>query len=323
MSVRTVLVAGASGQDGSYLCEQLLAEGSVVHALHHAATSPPFADDDGWPGHVTWHDGDIADAARVSGLIAEVQPDEVYNLAGISSVAQSWEMPVLTAQVTGVGAAALMQAAWQQQEKSGRAIRMMQASSAEIFGSPDHSPQTEDTRIAPASPYGAAKAYAHLMAGVFRTRGLGVSTCILYNHESPRRPTTFVTRKITRAAADISQGRADSLALGNLDAMRDWGWAPDYVDAMVRATRCEQADDFIIATGESRSVRDFVAAAFAAAGVPDWERFVTVDPAFIRPADPTELRGDATRARTVLGWRPTVSFDEMVSRMVRADLEGA
>jgi GDPmannose 4,6-dehydratase len=200
-------------------------------------------------------------------------------------------------------------------------VRVVQASSAEIFGSPEVFPQNESTPLRPVSPYGAAKAFAHHLARVYRERGLGVSACIFYNHESPRRPDSFVTRKITRGAASIALGLADELALGNLDAVRDWGWAPDYVDAMVRAGRSPEADDFVVATGLGHSVRDFVAAAFTAAGVDDWERRVRIDPAFVRPSDPALLIGDPRKARDQLGWQPTTSFDALVAAMVATDLE--
>jgi len=199
-------------------------------------------------------------------------------------------------------------------------VRLVQASSAEIFGEPAVSPQDESTPIRPVNPYGAAKAYAHLMVDVYRRRDLHAVSAILYNHESPRRPTQFVTRKITSTVAAIAKGRSDGLALGNLDARRDWGWAPDYVDAMVRAARADEPRDYVVATGVGHSVRDFVAAAFRRAGIDDWSDLVTVDPEFVRPADPTDLTGDATRARELLGWSPTVGFEELVGRMVDADL---
>jgi GDPmannose 4,6-dehydratase len=197
----------------------------------------------------------------------------------------------------------------------------VQASSAEVFGQPATSPQDEDTPVRPVNPYGAAKAYAHLMTGVYRSRDLHASSLVLYNHESPRRPRHFVTRKITSTVAAIARGEADRLVLGNLDARRDWGWAPDYVDAMVRAARADRPADYVVATGEGHTVRDFVAAAFAAAGIDDWAGLVEVDPAFVRPADATDLTGDATRARRELGWAPTVGFTELVARMVEADLQ--
>lgn len=309
-------ITGISGQDGSYLAERLLAEDVEVHALAHDAEPLPDV-----PG-VELHRGDLTAVDEVRALLIDLAPDEVYNLAALSSVARSWEEPDLTARVNGLAAAALLESALLVQEKQGRPVRFVQASSAEIFGEPDRSPQDESTAVRPVNPYGAAKAYAHLMVDVYRRRELHAVSAILYNHESPRRPDQFVTRKITSTVAAIAQGRAGVLALGNLDARRDWGWAPDYVDAMVRAARADVARDYVVATGVGRSVRDFVAAAFARAGVSDWEPLVVVDPEFVRPADPTELVGDATRARTELGWSPTVEFDELVGRMVDADLAG-
>ena len=307
-------VTGISGQDGGYLAEQLLSEGVEVHAL--ASPHEPAPTVEGVHVHV----GDLVDVRRMRELLLAVAPDEVYNLAALSSVARSWEQPDLTAQLNGAAAVALMESARQLQERSGRAVRFVQASSAEIFGEPDHAPQSETTPIRPLNPYGAAKAYAHLAAHVHRQRGLHATSVILYNHESPRRPRQFVTRKITSTVAEIALGRAETLTLGNLDARRDWGWAPDYVDAMVRAARAERAADFVVATGVSHSVRDFAGAAFARAGVSDWEDRLKVDEALVRPADATELVGDSTRAREVLGWSPTVTFEELVGRMVDADL---
>lgn len=314
---RRAFVTGISGQDGRYLAEQLLAEGTEVHALAHELEPLPDL-----PG-VELHRGDLTAIEHVRALLVELAPDEVYNLAALSSVARSWDEPDLTARVNGLAAAGLLESALQVQDKLGRPVRLVQASSAEIFGQPDRSPQDERTPLRPVNPYGAAKAYAHLMVDVYRRRDLHAVSAILYNHESPHRPPEFVTRKITSTVAAIAHGRADRLALGNLDARRDWGWAPDYVDALVRAVRADTARDYVIATGVSHSVRDFVAAAFARAGISDWEPLVTVDPEFVRPADPTELVGDATLARTALGWSPTVGFDEIVGRMVEADLAAA
>ena len=316
--VPTVFITGITGQDGGYLAEQLLAQGSSVHGLVRAAAevAPTIA---AYPG-VSLHVADLTDTAAVAGLLAEIAPDEIYNLAGISSVARSWQEPVATGLVSGLAAAGVLQSAFELSERTGRRVAVVQASSAEIFGNPGVWPQDESTPIAPVTPYGAAKAYAHHMARVYRARGLHAANVILYNHESPRRPPAFVTRKITQGAAMIARGEQDELALGNLDARRDWGWAPDYVDAMVRAARHDVADDYVIATGRSHSVAEFVAAAFRAAGIDDWERHVRVDPAFVRPVDVVELTGDASRARVRLGWAPTVGFDEVVARMVRADL---
>ena len=314
---RRAFVTGISGQDGRYLAEQLLAEGTEVHALAHELEPLPDL-----PG-VELHRGDLTAIEQVRALLVELAPDEVYNLAALSSVARSWDEPDLTARVNGLAAAGLLESALQVQDKLGRPVRLVQASSAEIFGQPDRSPQDERTPLRPVNPYGAAKAYAHLMVDVYRRRDLHAVSAILYNHESPRRPPEFVTRKITSTVAAIARGRADRLALGNLDARRDWGWAPDYVDAMVRAVRADVARDYVVATGVSRSVRDFVATAFARAGITDWEHLVTVDQEFVRPADPTELVGDASLARSSLGWSPTLEFDEIVGRMVEADLSEA
>ena len=309
------LVTGATGQDGSYLVERLLAEGHEVHGLVRS-------DDLGGaiPEGLVVHEVDLGTAPAVlAALVDRVGPDELYNLGGISSVARSWEDPLLTTRVNGVAALTLMDAARRLQERRGREVRVLQPSSAEIFGEPAHSPQDEETAIRPVSPYGAAKAFAHHVAAVERSRGLFTATVILYNHESPRRPATFVTRKITSTVAAIAAGRADRLTLGNLDARRDWGWAPDYVDAMVRAVRHDQPGDYVVATGHAHSVRDFVAAAFAHAGVERWERLVDVDPSLLRPADPGLLVGDPPRAREVLGWRPTVGFQDLVGHLVDAE----
>jgi len=312
--VSIAFVTGLGGQDGSYLAERLLADDVEVHALAHEAEPEPDA-----PG-VVMHTGDLTRIDEVRALVLDLAPDEVYNLAAISSVAQSWAEPELTARVNGLAAGALMESARQAQEKHGKPVRFVQASSAEIFGEPDTSPQDESTAIRPLNPYGAAKAYAHLMVDVHRRRGLHAVSAILYNHESPRRPARFVTRKITSTVAAIVQGRADRLVLGNLEARRDWGWAPDYVDAMVRAARADDARDYVVATGVGHSVREFVAAAFGHVGIDDWSAYVATDPDLVRPADPTDLTGDPTRARTSLGWSPTVGFEELVGLMVDADL---
>ncbi|WP_182524710.1 GDP-mannose 4,6-dehydratase [Nocardioides dongkuii] len=305
-------VTGASGQDGSYLVERLLDEGYDVHALALEGEGAASA-------RVSTHVGDVADVERIRALLLDLDPHEVYNLAAVSSVARSWEEPDLTSRVNGLAAAALLESAFQVQERHGHAVRFVQASSAEIFGEPTVSPQDETTPIRPINPYGAAKAYAHLMVGVYRQRGVHAVSAILYNHESPRRPPHFVTRKITAGVAAILRGETDTITLGNLDARRDWGWAPDYVDAMVRAARAPRAADYVVATGEGRTVRDFVTAAFDYAGVTQWEQHIKVDPALVRPADVTDLTGDSSKARAELGWAPTLSFEDVVSRMVEGD----
>lgn len=314
MNRRTAVVTGAAGQDGSYLTERLLEEGYAVHGLVRSASRARPA-----PG-VHLHEVDLCEHDRIAGLLVDIAPDEIYNLGGMSSVARSWSQPVLTAQINGVAALALLHHAWDLQERTGRQVRFLQASSAEIFGEPDQTPQTEATPVRPVNPYGAAKALAHHAVAVFRGHGLHANSLILYNHESPRRPDTFVTRKITRAVARIARTGEGTLALGNLDARRDWGWAPDVVDAMLRATRHTVGDDYVIATGTAHSVRDFVRAAFAHVGIDDWGRHVTVDPGLLRPVDPSLLLGDASKARTALGWRPTTTFEALVAAMVDHDL---
>ena len=306
------LITGVSGQDGGYLAERLLADGVEVHAVS-------LPDDEPVDG-VRTHAGDVADVEGTRAIVLEVAPDEIYNLAAVSSVARSWDEPELTARVNGLAAVGLLESARRLQERADRPVRFVQASSAEIFGLPDRSPQDEETPIRPVNPYGAAKAFAHLMVDVYRHQGLHAVSLVLYNHESPRRSEQFVTRKITAAVAAISVGTASRLTLGNLAAVRDWGWAPDFVDAMVRAARADEPRDYVVATGESHSVEEFVAVAFRCVGIDDWGSYVDVDPALFRPVDAQALAGDPTRIRTDLGWAPTVGFEDVVRRMVEADL---
>lgn len=314
------LITGVTGQDGSYLAERLTSEGLEVHGLTRPHDSLAKDVQSSCPD-LALHEGDITDRAFLASFIADVAPDEIYNLAGISSVAQSWQEPELTAEVNAMAVAHLLQLALKLQEHSGRTVRILQASSAEIFGNSDDVPQTEATPLRPGSPYGASKAYAHHLCHVYRARGLQATTTILYNHESPRRPTTFVTRKITHGVALIAAGSADHLSLGNLDAKRDWGWAPDYVDAMIRAQHHDAPEDFLIATGKPHSVREFAEAAFARVGIDDADRYLRVDPQFNRPSDAKLQVGDASKAERLLGWKPTVAFAEIVGRMVDHDLE--
>ena len=320
------LVTGATGQDGSYLCEQLAAEGVEIHALVRPGGAGEPVDagiaavSAAVPG-VVWHEADLSDTAALAGLVERVAPDEIYNFGGISSVAQSWRDPVTTGSVTGVAVATLLDAAWRLQESSGRRVRFVQASSAEIFGDAPTVPQDETTPVHPRSPYGAAKAYAHQMVDIYRSRDLHAATVILYNHESPRRPTTFVTRKITHAAARIGAGLDDAVTLGSLDVTRDWGWAPDYVAAAVAALRHGSPDDFVVATGVPHTVADFVRLALAEVGIDDWEPRVRTDPAFVRPAEAAVQLGDATKAARELGWVPTTAFEGVVAAMVAHDVE--
>jgi GDPmannose 4,6-dehydratase len=322
--VAVAFVTGATGQDGSYLCQALAATGWDVHAL--VRRMPDGSEDRGLADLLDWvpglvvHEGDLVDFATVRRLVAEIEPVEIYNLAGISSVAYSWQDPVTTGIVSGVAVASVLQAAWALQEATGNAVRVLQPSSAEIFGEAEVSPQDELTPIRPRSPYGAAKAYAHHMVGVYRSRDLHASATILYNHESPRRPVTFVTRKITQGVARIAAGLDDSIALGTLDVSRDWGWAPDYVGAMIAAMRHPHADDFVVATGQAHTVAEFVRVAFERVGIDDWKRYVVTDPAFVRPVDASVQLGNAAKARRELGWAPSVAFEEIVHAMVDHDV---
>ncbi|MCU1581322.1 MAG: GDP-mannose 4,6 dehydratase [Microbacteriaceae bacterium] len=314
---QTILVTGANGQDGAYLVERLVGENHEVHGLCHSEDGAvrlreAFPD-------VTAHVSDLADTAGMIGIIAEVQPTHIYNLAGNTSVERSWQFPTETADVLGVGPVRLLEAAWKLQEKSSRRVKFLQASSAEIFGDTLEVPQRETTPRVPVTPYGAAKSFAHEMVGVYRSRGMLASSAILYNHESPRRPESFVARKISREAAKISLGLSDNLTLGNIDVYRDWGFAPDYVNAMITILDANEAGDYIVATGHAHSVRQFVQTAFAYLGIEDWERHVTIDRALYRPADPKQLVGDPAKLRG-LGWRPSVDFEELVHIMVEADL---
>jgi len=309
--VGRALVTGVTGQDGSYLAERLVADGWEVHGLVRSA-------DEAVADGVVVHVGDLAEPDLFDRLLPEVAPDVVHHLAGVSSVAQSWQQPGPTSDLTGGAVARLLAAV---ASSPGGGPRTVLAASAEVFGAATTSPQDETTPVAPSSPYGAAKAYVLHLGAVYRQAGHHVGSAVLYNHESPRRPATFVTRKITSTVAAIVGGRETALRVGNLDARRDWGWAPDYVDAMVRMAAAETPDDYVVATGAGHTVREFVATAFRAAGVARWEHLVQVDPRLLRPVDSVDLVGDAARARDRLGWAPTVDFAELVARMVEADLQ--
>jgi GDPmannose 4,6-dehydratase len=310
------LITGANGQDGGYLVEALLAADEQVHGVCHTweGLERFTAEHPGATGHI----GDLGDAVAIVNLIADIRPTRIYNLAGNTSVARSWEYPAQTADVLGLGPVRLYEAA-ERLMGAGQPVRILQASSAEIFGDAAEVPQRESTPIRPVTPYGAAKAYAHQMAGIYRARGLHVSAAILYNHESPRRPASFVARKIALGVARISRGMQDELVLGNIDVLRDWGYAPDYVDAMRRIIEQRAADDYLVASGEARTVREYVAEAFAYVGISDWASKVRVDPALYRPADPQRLVGDAGKLRGI-GWQPTMTFKELVAAMIEAEL---
>ncbi len=319
MSQRRALITGITGQDGSYLSELLAADGTEIHGF--VVPGDPQLDAlRALVPEVIVHDGDLGSFESVKAAVEASRPDEIYHLAAASSVAASWDNPVLTTDLNGTGSVRVLDAARRVGAEGGSAPRVLLCSTAEMFGHPAESPQNEQTPIEPVSPYGAVKAFAHRMAQVSRSHGQHVSTVILYNHESPRRPATFVTRKITKAAARIAMGSTEPLQLGNMSARRDWGFAGDYVKAMVAAMRHNEADDFVIATGVSHSIEDFVAAAFAAAGIDDWRTHVKVDDGLLRPNDPADFVGDASKAKRLLGWEPEVDLNGLVEMMVNADL---
>lgn len=304
-------ITGATGQDGTYLARKLLAEGFEVHGLVRPGSASTVE-----PG-VTVHTADVRDSETLTGLIADLRPQELYHLAGQTSVGASWEDPAGTVRVTGEPAATILAAL----ASSSPDTHFVNASSAEIFGIAA-APQNEATPISPVSPYGAAKALGHFLAASFRARGLHASSMILYNHESPLRSERFVTGKIAATVARIHAGLQQEMFLGDLSVERDWGWAPDYVDAMRLAARQGEPDDYVVGTGVSHSIRDFVAAAFNEIGVTEWEALVHTDPGLVRPADPATQRADSTKAREVLGWAPTREFGDIVAAMVQHHLEG-
>ncbi|MDT4911346.1 MAG: GDPmannose 4,6-dehydratase [Pseudonocardiales bacterium] len=307
------LVTGVTGQDGWYLADLLTGRGDEVFGF----VAP--GEETNLPPRVTPLMGDLRNADSIRAALEGSAPDQVYNLAAVSSVAVSWRDPELVADVNGVGVLRLLNALRDSETETGRRTRFVQASSAEIFGAAA-APQNEETPIAPLTPYGAAKAFAHHCVGVYRAAGMWASNVILFNHESPRRPPEFVTRKITQAVSRIAAGGTERLSLGNLDARRDWGYALDYVTAMTMVAAQEDPDDFVIATGVSHSIADFVAAAFARVGITDWRAWVESDSTLRRSTDAAEQRGDASRAREILGWEPSVDFDGLVTLMVDADL---
>jgi GDPmannose 4,6-dehydratase len=315
---KTALITGITGQDGSYLAELLLEHGYEVHGMVRRASTEKFDRIEHLRDRITLHQGDLLDQRSLVDTMRAAQPDEIYNLAAMSFVAVSWIQPTLTAEFTGVGVTRMLEA----MREACPDARFYQASSSEMFGKVREVPQTETTSFYPRSPYGVAKAYGHFITVNYReSYDLFACAGILFNHESPRRGLEFVTRKITWHAAAIKHGLRDELRLGNLDAERDWGYAKDYVEAMHLMLRHDVPRDYVIATQRTHTVRECVQIAFDEAAVDGWERYVKLDPAFLRPAEVDQLIGNPAKAKAELGWEPKTSFEELIRLMTRADLD--
>jgi GDPmannose 4,6-dehydratase len=312
----TALITGITGQDGAYLAELLLEKGYAVHGVVRRSSTDTFERIEHLHDRITLHQADLIDQLSLVQVLRDVQPREVYNLAAQSFVPTSWLQPLLTGEVTALGATRMLEAI----RVVDPTIRFYQAGSSEMFGKVQETPQTERTPFWPRSPYGVAKVYAHWITVNYR-ESYGMFACngILFNHESPRRGKEFVTRKVTNAVARIKLGLQKELKLGNLDARRDWGFAGDYVQAMWLMLQQDEPDDYVVSMGEMHTVRELVQLAFAHAGL-DWKKHVVTDSALLRPAEVNELCGDATKARTKLGWKPTVRLPDLVAMMVDADL---
>jgi len=316
------LITGITGQDGLYLSELLLQKGYEVYGLIRGQNNPKANLVAETVPDVKVIAGDLTDLSSLLRALQTSQPDEVYNLGAISFVAYSWEQSALTSDVTGKGVLNMLEAVRIYAGRDLGSVRFYQASSSEMFGKAQQVPQNERTLLWPRSPYGVAKVFGHYMTINYReSYGMHASSGILFNHESPRRGIEFVTRKVSLGVAAIKLGLLDKLVMGNLDASRDWGYAGDYVEAMWRMLQQPEGDDYVVATGQTHSVRDLLVAAFDVVGIENWQDYVAHDPGLLRPAEVDVLIGDATKAREKLGWTPTVGFRELVRMMVESDLE--
>jgi GDPmannose 4,6-dehydratase len=314
---KRAIITGITGQDGSYLAELLLEHGYHVTGIVRRLSAPNYGRIEHLLDRITLRPADLLDQLSLMRIVQDVRPHEFYNLAAMSFVPASWDQPLLTGEFNSQGVTRVLEAIRQVDPD----IRVYQASSSEMYGRVREVPQTEMTPFYPRSPYGVSKVFGHYITVNYReSYGMFACSGILFNHESPRRGLEFVTRKVTDGVARIKLGLTDRLALGNLDACRDWGFAGDYVRAMWLMLQQDQADDYVIATGESHSVKQLVETAFGHAGL-DWQRYVVTDPAFLRPAEVDHLIGDSRKARAVLGWKPSVSFPQLVAMMVDSDIE--
>ena len=315
--MKKALITGITGQDGSYLADLLLSKGYQVHGMVRRASTETFDRIAHVKDRIVLRQGDLLDQFSLVKLMEEIQPDEIYNLAAMSFVPTSWSQPVLTGEFTGLGVTKMLEAMRMVCPKA----RFYQASSSEMFGKVVETPQSETTPFYPRSPYGVAKAYGHFITVNYReSYDLFALSGILFNHESPRRGKEFVTRKITDAVARIKTGKLKELRMGNLDAKRDWGFSGDYVRAMWMMLQQDKPDDYVVATGETHSVREFLEIAFSHVGL-RYEDYVVIDPRFIRPAEVDLLLGNPAKAHTRLGWKPEVSFEQLVTMMVDADMD--
>lgn len=316
--MKSALITGITGQDGSYLAEFLLKKGYRVYGLVRRLSTPNYWRIEHILDKITIIEGDMTDEGSLINAIKTANPDEVYNLAAQSFVATSWKQPVLTAEVTAVGTLRLLEAVRQFAPHA----KFYQASTSEMYGNAAENIQDEQTKFRPRSPYAISKLFAHWMAVNYReSYGMFVCCGILFNHESPRRGIEFVTRKITDGVARIKLGIAKEIVLGSLDSQRDWGFAGDYVESMWMMLQHETPDDYVISTGVTHSVKDFVETAFNAAGIKDWQKYIKQDPTFMRPAELFVLQGSSKRAENKLGWKPKVNFEQLIKMMVDEDIK--
>ena len=316
--MKKALITGINGMDGSHLADFLLDKGYVIFGMERRTSSPNRTNSKHLEGKITFINGDLTDQNSLLRCLKESDPDEVYNLAAQSFVGESWNTPEQTGDVTGLGALRMLEAI----REYGKDVRFYQASTSELYGRMIENPARETTPFYPRSPYGVAKLYGHWITKNYReSYDMFNVSGILFNHESERRGIEFVTRKITDGVAKIKLGLEDYITLGNLDSKRDWGYSPDYVESMWMMLQQNNPDDYVIATGKDHTIRQFLDAAFTSVDITNWEKYVKQDPRFMRPAEVAVLCGDSTKARKVLGWYPRTSFEEMVSKMVKNDLE--
>ena len=316
--MKTALITGINGQDGSYHADFLLDKGYNIYGMERRCSTKIRLNTKHLEGKIRFINGDLADQNSLFRCIKECDPDEVYNLGAMSFVGESWNTPETTGNIDALGVLRMLEAI----REYGKNIKFYQASTSEMFGKVTENPQRETTRFYPRSPYGVSKLYGHWITKNYR-ESYGIFACsgILFNHESERRGIEFVTRKITDGVAKIHLGIADKITLGNLDAERDWGYAPDYVRAMWMILQQDEADDYVIATGKKHSIRDFLDAAFASIGIHDWGEYVVQDQKYFRPAEVDFLIGDYSKAKNKFGWEPTTTFDEMVKKMIDNDIQ--